>query len=94
MASCIDMSEVTVENVNCGTACCDSGSLYPPPTSSSKVGVIKCEIQTYEPVDTGTSYDIVFTMKNGMIVTWSFGNILDRDTSFEKVKLALGAQEM
>lgn len=91
---CCNITIDTATNVYCGTACCDSGFLSPPDTTTSKTRINKCEIQSYEPVDTGTSFDIHFTMKNGIVIVWSFTNNIDRDESLSKIDEEMNAKEM
>lgn len=78
------------ENVYCGSSC-DSGFLK---NIDNAVRINKCEIQSYEPIDTGTSYDIQFTMKNGMIIIWTFLTPTARDTALANVDAEMNTQDV
>ncbi|MCP4161567.1 MAG: hypothetical protein GY760_15955 [Deltaproteobacteria bacterium] len=95
MTSCLQITNATIENINCVSSC-DSGFLIPPDTTNplTQERISKCSIKKYGPVDTTTSFDIIFTLDNGTTVVWSFTNNVARDECLAKLDEELNAKKM
>ena len=78
------------ENVFCGSSC-DSGFLK---NADNTARINKCEIQSYQAVDVLPDYTIEFTMKNGMIIIWTFTTSTARDEALANVDAEMNTQDV
>ncbi len=95
MTSCLQITNATFGDVNCAGSC-DSGFLIPPDTTNPLVTerISKCSIKKYTPVDTPTSFDIIFTLDDGTTVVWYFTNNVARDECLANLDEELNAKKM
>jgi len=79
-----------VENVICGTSC-ECGFLK---NEDNPMRINKCEVQTYQPMDPLSDYVIEFTMKNGMMIVWTFTTATARDAALANIDAEMNTQDV
>jgi len=86
MSCIVEINTVETMNMVCSSEC---GFLKNPDNS---VRINKAEVQSYEPMDVPPSYEIHFTMKNGMVIIWTFLTMTARDTALANVDEEMNTQ--
>ncbi len=83
-----DLTIANVENMTmiCGSEC---GFLK---NADNSARINKSEVQSYDPIDNIPNYEIHFTMKNGMVLIWTFTTSTARDTALANVDEEMNTQ--